>query len=203
MRKKRTSKYRKRYRQIVTCMQLFMIWCCLLIAGTHFNTYTNASFNDIEETTVKLPVNWGAEKDYEDEGYEDKEDKEDEEDDGDSEMERGMTPQEEQKPESDIEESDKAKDAIDDLNNESNGIEDTGPPKEESAEDKEDTDTTNEENHTDEEKEKDTAKPVDDTNKSETKNNETKIKPNKQQESENESRSEKQSDETSKKSDPE
>ncbi|WP_077324511.1 amyloid fiber anchoring/assembly protein TapA [Virgibacillus siamensis] len=61
MRKSRLRKFRNNFKLIVNGSQIFMIWCCLLIAGTYFNTYTNASFNDIEEVTGKIHVDWEQE----------------------------------------------------------------------------------------------------------------------------------------------
>ncbi|MBP1948183.1 amyloid fiber anchoring/assembly protein TapA [Virgibacillus litoralis] len=58
MRKKRTRKHLTSNNKTATVIQLFIIWCCILIAGTYFNTHTNASFNDIEEINGKLHVNW-------------------------------------------------------------------------------------------------------------------------------------------------
>ncbi|SEQ84174.1 YqxM protein [Virgibacillus subterraneus] len=58
MRKKRTRKHLTSYNKTATVIQVFIIWCCILIAGTYFNSHTNASFNDIEEINGELHVNW-------------------------------------------------------------------------------------------------------------------------------------------------
>ncbi|WP_156288275.1 amyloid fiber anchoring/assembly protein TapA [Oceanobacillus salinisoli] len=62
MRSTRVRKFRKQYWKIKTGFQLFIIWSCILLAGIYFNTYTNASFNDIEEVSARLQVQWEQEE---------------------------------------------------------------------------------------------------------------------------------------------
>ncbi|WP_330948838.1 amyloid fiber anchoring/assembly protein TapA [Virgibacillus sp. MG-45] len=62
MRLKRYKKFQKRYRRTKVGFQLLLVWACVLLAGTYFNTYTNASFNDIEDVSNYLHVDWEQEE---------------------------------------------------------------------------------------------------------------------------------------------
>lgn len=63
MRKKRANKNHRKYRKITACLQIVLVWCFLLIAGTNFSTYTNASFNDVEEVAGTVKADWKQEED--------------------------------------------------------------------------------------------------------------------------------------------
>jgi YqxM protein len=55
----RIKKFRKKYSSLVVCIQLLMVWYFIIISGIQLNSYTNASYNDIEEVNNSLQVNWG------------------------------------------------------------------------------------------------------------------------------------------------
>lgn len=56
MRSKRERKHRKRFKTLAIGTQILLIWTSLIIVGTQINSYTNASFNDIEDLTASLDV---------------------------------------------------------------------------------------------------------------------------------------------------
>lgn len=63
MRQQRSRKFRKRYKSILICIQILTVWYLLILTGIQLNSYTNAAFNDIEEVTASLHVNWDVDED--------------------------------------------------------------------------------------------------------------------------------------------
>nr|WP_290369511.1 amyloid fiber anchoring/assembly protein TapA [Pseudoneobacillus rhizosphaerae] len=51
-------KFKKRYKKIIFLTNIVILWCFLLITIMQLNSFTNASFNDVEELSSSLHVNW-------------------------------------------------------------------------------------------------------------------------------------------------
>lgn len=58
MRVTRLNKFKKRYRSFLIAFQLLTIWYFIIISTLQLNSFTNASFNDVEELDSSLHVSW-------------------------------------------------------------------------------------------------------------------------------------------------
>nr|WP_304218545.1 amyloid fiber anchoring/assembly protein TapA [Fredinandcohnia onubensis] len=61
LRHSRARRFRKKYRVLLISIQVLAVWYFFVLSAIQLNTFTNAAFNDVEQATASLHVQWPTE----------------------------------------------------------------------------------------------------------------------------------------------
>lgn len=63
----RKRKFRRKHSALLLFTKIFAIWYCVILCGIYLNSYTKATFNDLERVRSSLHVLWEYEEEHEEE----------------------------------------------------------------------------------------------------------------------------------------